>query len=93
MNRNCSYSGLVTVGAIQHHERFNGSGYPKNLSGNAIYEYARIIALADFFDAYTSDRPYRRLHTVEEAIDYIKMNDGIEFDPKMVSKFLNIFEE
>ncbi|MFQ5750513.1 MAG: HD-GYP domain-containing protein, partial [bacterium] len=92
LGRNCFLKGLITVVALQHHERFDGSGYPQNMAGTDIHEYSRIVALADFFDAYTSDRPYRGLHSIVEAVDYIKEQDGKEFDPRIVKHFLSYFE-
>ncbi len=92
LNRHCRIKGLVTVVALQHHERFDGSGYPKGIAGNDIHEYSRIVSLTHFFDAYTSDRPYRRLHTIEEALDYIKGEAGKAFDPQIVQVFLKFFE-
>jgi putative two-component system response regulator len=84
--------GLVTVVCLQHHERWDGSGYLKGMVGEEIHEYSRIVALSDFFDAYTSDRPYRRMHTIEEAIAVIKEQDGRWFDPRVVKHFLRFFE-
>jgi len=92
LGRNCFIKGLVAVVALQHHERWNGSGYPKGSVGEDVHEYSRIVALADFFDAYTSDRPYRRLHTIQQAINFIKDQDGILFDSRMVRHFLKFFE-
>ena len=92
LGRHCSFSGLVTLAALQHHERIDGLGYPKNISGNAIHEYSKIIALADFFDAYTSDRPYRRLHTIDEAIEFIKSDKGKYFDPSLIPHLLKFFK-
>jgi HD-GYP domain-containing protein (c-di-GMP phosphodiesterase class II) len=92
LGRNCFVKGLVTVVALQHHERWDGSGYLKSLVAEDIHEYSRIVALADFFDAYTSDRPYRSLYSIDEAITYIKENDGVEFDPNVVRHLLRYFE-
>ena len=90
--RQCFMKGLVTIVAIQHHERFDGSGYPKGLAGDKIHEYARIVAIADLFDAYTSDRAYRRLHSIAEALDLIRTESGGGFDPRIVNHFLSVFE-
>jgi len=92
LSRNCFVKGLVTVVCLQHHERLDGSGYPKHLAGDDIHEYSKIIGLADFFDAYTSDRPYRRLHTIDEAIEYIKNQAGRQFDARIARHFLAFFE-
>lgn len=92
LSRNCFIKGIVAAVCLQHHERYDGSGYPKGLTGENIHEYSRIIALADFFDAYTSDRPYRRLHTIDEALAHIKEHSDVKFDPRMVTHFLKFFE-
>ncbi len=92
LGRNCFIKGLVAVVALQHHERWDGSGYPKGSVGEDVHEYSRIVALADFFDAYTSDRPYRRLHTIQQAINFIKDQDGVLFDSRVVRHFLRFFE-
>jgi len=92
LGRNCFIKGLVTVVCLQHHERYDGSGYPKHMSGDDIHEYSRIVSIADFFDAYTSDRPYRRLHSIEEGIEYLKEPSGREFDPRILRHFLSFFE-
>jgi putative nucleotidyltransferase with HDIG domain len=71
-----------------HHERFDGNGYPDGLKGEQIPFIARIIAVADTFDAITSDRPYRQKKMAEVAIQIIKDNSGTQFDPIVVSAFL-----
>jgi HD-GYP domain-containing protein (c-di-GMP phosphodiesterase class II) len=71
-----------------HHERFEGTGYPDNLKGEEIPFIARIIAVADTFDAITSDRPYRQKKMSEVAMQIIKDNSGTQFDPIVVSAFL-----
>lgn len=71
-----------------HHERFDGSGYPDRLKGNEIPFIARIISVADTFDAITSDRPYRQKKMEEIAMQIIKDNSGSQFDPIVVSAFL-----
>ncbi len=92
LGRNCFIKGLVTIVCLQHHERFDGSGYLKGMVGNEIHEYSQIIAIADVFDAYTSDRPWRRLHTLDEGIAYLKDNAGTLFDEDIVKHFLRFFE-
>ena len=74
--------------AISHHEKWDGSGYPNGLSGEAIPMSGRIAALADVFDALTSVRPYKKAWTVEAAVDLIKENSGKHFDPDLVEVFL-----
>ncbi len=67
--------------AFQHHERYNGDGYPLKLVGFHIHEYARIAAVADVFDAMTSEKLYRPAKTIGDTLDYIKSQKGAEFDP------------
>ncbi|MGE5422615.1 MAG: HD-GYP domain-containing protein, partial [Ignavibacteriales bacterium] len=67
--------------ALQHHERWNGTGYPKGLTSTDIHHYARIVAVADVFDALATDKPYRRGYTIEEALEYCKTMAGFYFDP------------
>lgn len=74
-----------------HHERWDGSGYPRHLSGEQIPMAARIFAVVDVWDALTSDRPYRKAHTKNKAADYIRKNSGKLFDPHVVETFLRIF--
>jgi putative nucleotidyltransferase with HDIG domain len=76
----------------QHHEKYDGSGYPNGLRGNAIHVQARIFAVADAFDAITSDRPYRASQPYLSARAEIVANSGVHFDPKVVKAFLNIAE-
>lgn len=70
--------------AFQHHERYNGSGYPRKLTGLQIHEYARIAAAADVFDAMTTEKPYRPAKSVGDTLEYIKSQKGAEFDPLVV---------
>ena len=71
-----------------HHERYDGSGYPDKLSGEAIPLGARIMAVADAFDAMTSDRPYRKALNQEKALEEIKRNTGTQFDPSVAESFV-----
>lgn len=79
---------VAAVIAGQHHERWDGNGYPAGLSGGEIDLRARITALADVFDALSSDRVYRPAVPVAETIEYIKSNSGTQFDPEIVQLFL-----
>jgi putative two-component system response regulator len=74
--------------ALTHHEKWDGSGYPAGLAGDAIPHSGRIAALADVFDALTSVRPYKKAWTVEAAVELITENRGKHFDPKLVDVFL-----
>ena len=81
------------IDAIRHHhERFDGTGYPDNLTGNNIPEGARILAIADAYDAMTSNRPYRRAFDPARAAKEIKAQAGQQFDPKWAQLFLDLFE-
>lgn len=68
--------------ALQHHERWDGHGYPRGLSGENIHEYARIAAAADVYDALLADRPYRPSYTINQAITIIKRMSSIYFDKR-----------
>jgi len=75
-----------------HHERYDGGGYPRGLAGEAIPLGARIFAVADAYDAMTSDRPYRRAISHDAAIDEIVRCSGSQFDPAVVDAFLELME-
>lgn len=75
-------------GILYHHERWDGAGYPSGLSGSAIPLQVRILAVADVFEALTSDRPYRPGLTVQAAAAAIRNEAGLQFDPDVVSAFL-----
>lgn len=73
--------------ALNHHEKWDGSGYPAGLKGQEIPQSARIVALADVFDALLSNRPYKKSWTVEEAVAFIRSQSGQHFDPEVVAHF------
>jgi putative nucleotidyltransferase with HDIG domain len=75
-----------------HHERWDGTGYPRGLSGERIPLAARIFAVVDTYDAITSERPYRRAHSHREAIDEVRRVTGTQLDPRAVDAFLSIPE-
>ncbi|MGI6628938.1 MAG: HD-GYP domain-containing protein [Bacillota bacterium] len=77
----------------QHHERLDGSGYPQGLKGDNITLGARIIAVADSFDAMTTDRPYKKAMHPRDAITELKSLAGIQFDPKVVAALEEILKE
>lgn len=76
-----------------HHESWNGTGYPAGLAGPAIPIGARILAVVDCFDALISDRPYRRRLTSQEAIRILEARSGSMYDPQVVRKFVEIYEQ
>lgn len=80
-------------GILHHHERWDGEGYPMNLSGNEIPLSARIINLADSYDAMVSDRNYRRSLNLEQAIYEIERCKGAQFDPHLVPAFVEVLRE
>lgn len=75
-----------------HHEKMDGSGYPRGLKGEEIPLSARIFAVADVYDALTSDRPYRAAWSKEKALAYIRDENGRHFDPQVVEKFFKLIE-
>jgi two-component system response regulator RpfG len=82
--------------ALSHHERFDGTGYPSGLKGDGIPLAARIVAIADVFDALTSVRPYKDAWSFDKAFNYICEESGKHFDPDLVKamiKIRNIFEK
>lgn len=76
-----------------HHERFDGKGYPDGLKGEKIPLMARIVAVADAFDAMTSDRPYRPGMTVDEALNVLGEGAGFQWDAELVAVFINMIRE
>ncbi|MFF8725045.1 HD-GYP domain-containing protein [Streptomyces sp. NPDC015171] len=85
MVRGISFLGEARDAILHHHERLDGSGYPYGLAGEQIPEAARIVAVADAFDAMTSTRSYRRARPVEAAVAELKRCAGAHFDPRMVT--------
>ena len=79
--------------ALNHHEKWDGSGYPKGVAGEKIPIESRIVAIADVFDALTTARPYKEAWPVEKALDLLKNEAGKHFDPKLVKVFLEILPE
>jgi putative two-component system response regulator len=74
--------------AISHHEKYDGSGYPHGLKGQAIPLFGRIVAVADVFDALTSERPYKKAWPLEDAVRFLEEGRGKHFDPLCVEAFL-----
>jgi HD-GYP domain-containing protein (c-di-GMP phosphodiesterase class II) len=81
------------AGVKYHHERYNGSGYPEGLKGDEIPLIATIIAVADAFDAMTTDRPYRKALTKEYAIQEIRQLSGVMFHPKPAQAIIELYEK
>jgi len=83
------FNTIATV-IMQHHERFDGNGYPDGLTGVDINLNARILGVADAFDAMTSDRPYRAGMPIQNATRILLENSGSQFDPKVVDAFIKV---
>lgn len=79
--------------AHTHHEKFDGSGYPRGLAGENIPINGRIVAVADVFDALTSERPYKKAWSLEDASQFLRDSAGKHFDPRCVDAFFTQFEE
>jgi HD-GYP domain-containing protein (c-di-GMP phosphodiesterase class II) len=77
-------------GVRNHHEHYNGTGYPRGATSTNISLFGRIIAVADAYDAMTSERPYRRAKTKKEAIAELQRCAGTEFDPEIVEAFVQV---
>ncbi|MDU2064959.1 MAG: HD-GYP domain-containing protein [Sporomusaceae bacterium] len=82
-------SSLSAHMAWQHHERIDGTGYPRGLKGDEILQYARILAIADVYDAITANRPYRRAMPPKQAYDIIYKGLGVHFDQALGQRFLS----
>lgn len=83
----------IVLGVKYHHERYDGKGYPNHIGGDDIPLTAAIIAVADTFDAMTSDRPYRKALEHDTAVNEIKVNSGKQFNPDVVAAFVKAYEE
>ena len=77
----------------QHHEWFDGSGYPAGLAGEDISLFGRIFAVADCVDALTSDRPYRKGMPKSKALELLRSESGTHFDPKIIATFERLLVE
>lgn len=76
------------IGILHHHEKYDGTGYPMGVKADKISLFGRIISVADVYDAFVSDRPYRKALPPFEAVEYIMGNCGTAFDPEIVKVFL-----
>ncbi|KIM12226.1 MAG: hypothetical protein KU38_04870 [Sulfurovum sp. FS08-3] len=83
----------ASIIAHEHHEAFDGSGYPRGLKGNAIHIYGRIVAIADVFDVLTTKRAYKEAWSLEKAKEYIELERGSKFDPDLVEIFVDHFDQ
>ena len=82
------YLSMGAIIAMGHHEKFDGTGYPNGLHGEDIPIVARIVAVADVFDALVSERPYKHAWTTEEAVAHLRSQRGRHFDPRCIDAFL-----
>ena len=78
----------VSKYVLEHHERYDGLGYPNKIDGEKISLPARIISIADSYDAMISNRPYKKAYTKKQAIEELLQNAGTQFDPKLVEVFI-----
>ncbi|MGB9587762.1 MAG: diguanylate cyclase, partial [Armatimonadota bacterium] len=85
--RNSDDNQAILPGIRSHHERFDGKGYPDGLAGKSIPLIARIIAVADTYDALTSDRPHRRAYNADQALEILRSCAGSQLDPEIVDVF------
>lgn len=85
---NIDVTALSRIIILQHHEKVDGTGYPEGIKSNKIHEFAKIVAIADVYDALTSDRPYRRAMSPNEAIEYFMGSADRHFDFKLVGEFV-----
>ncbi len=83
----------IALCILQHHERMDGTGYPMGISGDEIKLYSRIISIADAYDAMTTDRPYRRAMSRENAIAELIKHSGTQFDEELVKIFIDIVQK
>ena len=90
---NISEMPMLAVGAKCHHERYDGTGYPQGLKGEKIPQVARIIAVADAYDAMSSYRSYRDVLPQSEIVSEINEGIGTQFDPRFAEIMLNMIEE
>ncbi len=86
--KNITDSDFISEGVLYHHEWFNGNGYPQGIKGEDIPLFARILSVADAYDAMTSERIYKKAKSHDEAIEEINKFSGKQFDPKVVRSFL-----
>ncbi len=83
----------AAIVAHQHHEKFDGTGYPQQLKANEIHIYGRIIAVADVFDALASDRVYKKAWEIDKVVKFLKDEKGKHFDPFLVDEFVDNLDD
>jgi len=83
----------ASIIAREHHEKWNGEGYPNGTSGEDIHLFSRIVAIADVFDALTSERPYKQPWPIEKAVNLLGEEKGLHFDPKLIELFIENLDE
>ena len=88
LKENINISSKTKMGVYMHHENVNGSGYPLGLRDDQIYMFAKIIHIADVYDAITSERPYKKAQSPKEAIEFLMNNAGKMFQPEYVKAFI-----
>jgi HD-GYP domain-containing protein (c-di-GMP phosphodiesterase class II) len=79
--------------AFQHHERWDGQGYPRGLRGEEIHPYSRIVSVADVFDALVADRPYRKAFSTNQAISLMRRMSGTQFEPTILEVLISNIAE
>jgi putative two-component system response regulator len=84
--------GTISSFVLHHHERWDGKGYPHGLIGSAIPIGARILAIADVFNALVSIRPYRRAMSINEAVEIITADKGVAYDPELIDIFYKLIK-
>ncbi|PKN04727.1 MAG: hypothetical protein CVU74_05410, partial [Deltaproteobacteria bacterium HGW-Deltaproteobacteria-9] len=87
-----SYDAILT-GIMYHHERWDGTGYPEGLQGEDIPLFARIICVADVYDALTADRPYRKAWSSNQTMQFLEEEKGKMFDPELVDVFQGVVRD
>ncbi len=92
-NYNLPVFKTAAIVAYEHHEKYDGSGYPRGLKGEEIHIYGRITAIADVFDALGSDRVYKKAWKLEKILDLMKYESGKHFDPKLINLFFDNLDQ
>ena len=91
--KDITYLPGLEIGALYHHERYDGTGYPKGLKGDEIPYVAKVICIADAYDAMSSNRVYRKRLPEDKILEEFEKCKGFQFDPKMTDTFINLIKE